>query len=90
MAEYIEREAALEMIRKLRKLALLTQLNYYNAGVKDAHEAVKALPTADVAPIIRCRGCKYHGPTVSIYYCQKFGYITGDNDFCSYAESKGA
>lgn len=65
MAEYIEREAALEEIRKLRKLALLTQVDYYNAGVEDAYKAVKAVPVADVAPVrhgrwvdgIRCSEC---------------------------------
>lgn len=54
MVEYIEREAALEEIRKLRKLALLTQVDYYNAGVEDAYKAVKAVPVADVPSV--CHG----------------------------------
>lgn len=56
---------------------------------------VKAEPTVDAVPVIRCKDCKwcrtfYHGPDMRFSYeCAKL-YLTRieANDFCSKAERK--
>lgn len=47
MAEYIKREAALHAVR-----------HAWGKGLEPA-QYIEIIPTADVAPVVRCRGCKY-------------------------------
>ena len=48
---------------------------FYERGVDDA-------PSADVAPVVRCKDCRYF----KMYKC-RMGYSSHD-DFCSYGERK--
>lgn len=70
------------------------QLDYECAW--GAREAINALPSADVAPIVRCGRCKYWQDNDGDYgYCyakdgQGFGHAWDKNDFCSYGERKEA
>ena len=57
-------------------------------GVEDA-------PTADVAPVVRCKGCKNSckdgtGRTCEGYWYElsEFAVLVEDDDFCSYGERK--
>lgn len=54
MAEYIEREAAIDAIMKV-----YVRTAGYKARerVFEAEEAVHRLPVADVAPVVRCKDC---------------------------------
>lgn len=56
MAEYIEREAAIDAIMKV-----YVRTAGYKARerVFEAEEAVHRLPVADVAPVVRCKDCEY-------------------------------
>lgn len=97
MAEYIEREAAVKAF------------NNFDAGRADSPpftlltpeefaEYLYELPAADVAPVVRCKNCKYfnhehmecENEVVSTdheggaQYSLKFWL----NDFCSYGERK--
>lgn len=47
---------------------------------------LKAIPTIDAVPVVRCRECKYHKP---IDYCTKHKQ-TGwfNDDFCSRGQRK--
>ena len=56
MAEYIEREAALQ------KKTTMTEYDEGGWGVKVSvvrTEDIKAIPAADVAPVVRCKDCKF-------------------------------
>ena len=92
MAEYIERE---EAIRELeRKKEFLIGEEYVR--IADAFIIfLKTRPAADVAPVVRCKDCKYHhweqepchGRTV--HYCDigSMADVTRDS-FCSYGVRK--
>jgi hypothetical protein len=58
-----------------------------------AFDAVKAAPTIDVEPVVRCKDCKhwgtgYGGETDSIKVCEYANYMVGRNGFCVYGERK--
>lgn len=56
MAEYIEREAAFNAITDLAGKA--PTRSAYEAVWKSAR-ALKKIPAADVAPVVRCKDCKH-------------------------------
>lgn len=80
MAEYIDRFALIDAM----------QAYQYDAG-KDGF-AIMALigiqPTADVAPVVRCRDCKYWQDNNDGYPHEEcrwgHGETPNDDDFCSY------
>lgn len=86
MAEYIEREA------------LLLRIDCYGTNKfgmldEDIRAFVKAQPAADVAPVVRCKGCKYayiNSLAVSSgeALCTLSGKPMQQDDFCSYGEPK--
>lgn len=51
--------------------------------------AIKGLPCADVAPVVRCKDCKYYYEC-GVNFCDRLGMdCPGDSDFfCSYGERK--
>ena len=85
MAEYIEREAAIEAIM---------------SEPPDAHypqwyaEKIKSIPAAGVAPVVRCRDCKHAWIHPCGYvYCHRDGRNAYEmtfnlDSFCSYGERK--
>lgn len=78
MAEYIEREAAIDAIMKV-----YVRTAGYKARerVFKAEEAVYHLPVADVAPVVRCKDCKQ-------LQCCNFTQFLGVDGYCSYGEYK--
>lgn len=59
-------------------------------------EALYRVPSADVAPVVRCEDCKFSelfqndSSGVMARYCKAFTFerMVADNDFCSYGERK--
>ena len=51
-------------------------------GIETVLEYAENLPAADVAPVVRCKDCRYF----KMYKC-RMGYSSHD-DFCSYGERK--
>lgn len=97
MAEYIELEAAFNAITDLAGKALTRSA--YEAIWKSAR-ALKKIPAADVAPVVRCKDCKHYRnhPNGLCYLhtepkANARGY-SGDavcvepDDYCSYGEPK--
>ena len=81
MTEYIKREAAIEAIM---------------SDPPDAHypqwyvDKIKSIPAADVAPVVRCKDCRWRGrEDCAMFYrcnCGEQHTWETDNDFCSYGE----
>lgn len=90
MTEYIEREAAIDAIMKV-----YVRTAGYKARerVFEAKEAVHRLPVADVAPVVRCKDCKYWQDNNDGYPHEECRWGHGEtpdaNDFCSYGERRG-
>ena len=105
MAEYIKREAAINAIVDARNRYYNSASNQYLVGRCDGLDIAAGLlrvaPTADVAPVVRCKDCRcferqgeYNGG-ISYGYCYHWDYEQGGepnmvdgNDFCSYGEKK--
>ena len=84
MAEYIDREA-LETVLNHRLCFLMaenSEYDHYTDGYGEAVDTVEEFPSADVAPVVRCRGCRKM--KTSECPIQSCGY----DDFCSYGERK--
>ena len=84
--EYILKQAAIDATREDGK-------KIPTVAIRIMHD-IKAIPAADVAPIVRCGRCGYWRDNDGDYgYCyakdgQGFGHVWGKNDFCSYGERK--
>ena len=92
MAEYIEREAAIDAVTEV----------YYNSpdvnlSAEKFEAAINGILAADVAPVVRCKDCKHYLIADEFeggkrYMCEvnHFSYINSDGDmrYCSYGERK--
>ena len=102
--EYIEREALKEDLKESyeRLRAIYDSLTYNEdkqicAGqlttFTEAILRVKEAPAADVAPVVRCKDCRWRGreDCAMFYRCECGEQHTWetDNDFCSYGEKIG-
>lgn len=80
MPDYIDRDALLAQLNLQAK-------NDYNANV---NKIVMSMPTCDVAPVVRCKDCKYFiDATVNtngFTICSVSDMEITPTDFCSYAE----
>lgn len=55
MADYIRREDALFALRKAERGGSMTALT----RLERAYAEIREMPAADVAPVVRCKGCKH-------------------------------
>lgn len=98
MAEYIKRTAVFEQFDNADADVCETD-DFggvdYGFGMKNIKELINAIPAADVAPVVYCKGCIHYNFGV----CLKI-YSDGNahpeawqsrrpEDFCSYGERKG-
>lgn len=94
MAEYISREAAIAYIREQSEECQKAFEEFggesgiyadaYNDLAKDFH----SIPAADVAPVVRCKDCKYNRGSKKCLNPDSFFAVPKDDDFCSYGERK--
>ncbi len=80
MAEYIERSAAIEAAK-----------HAWAKGLEPS-QYIEALPAADVAPVVRCKGCK-HLVSVNVNgkgipTCRMSGMKVAPAEFCSRGEKE--
>ena len=77
MAEYIEREVAIESLP---------------VAWDSAINALRNMPAADVVPVVRCKDCKYWQDNNDGYPHEECRWGHGEtpdaNDFCSYGERR--
>ena len=101
MAEYIEREAVLDSLRKLsaglkdilKGLKYIEETQICNAEILTVYECamrVTEQPTADVVPVVRCKDCKHRGEQYlhGTANCNYHNTLIDCDDFCSYGERK--
>lgn len=100
MAEYLDREAALEICDKEYKERLRMHDYCGDTVAWNIGGAIKELPCADVAPVVRCKDCKYykiselHPPYKFCFRLRhptenrSVGYNFADDDFCSHGECR--
>ena len=86
MAEYIEREACLSILRAKANMAVLMDAAPY---FEKAAKMLEKLPAADVVEVVRCEDCKYHYDC-GVHFCDRFGMDCPDDSdfFCAYGERK--
>ena len=76
MSEYIKREDA-ELIA------------FKSPFFSDAlMEEMKAIPAADVVPVVRCKDCKYNKGDNKCLNPNSIIKVPSDFDYCSYGEKK--
>lgn len=88
MAEYINRKAAISRIKQYCMDAIddgRCSLDAVDDGI-DLVNGIKALPVADVVPVVRCRDCKYRDgtPGQPNILCAQMH----EDDFCSYGKRR--
>lgn len=86
MAEYINREAALHEIERREALMVGDKC----VSVAAMKSFIKNRPTADVAPVVRCKGCTSGMVSDNNEYiiCCRLGVGMDFDDFCSHGERK--
>ncbi|MDO5131427.1 MAG: hypothetical protein Q4D81_00410 [Eubacteriales bacterium] len=79
--DYIRREDAL----KGKKTGIFANISCFVSKPCVTVEYIESLEPADVAPVVRCDDCKYHG---SRRWCELHSSVFDDNAFCSYGERR--
>ena len=100
MAEYIERESLVEDIKQYSH-ARIDNGAIGQMGFQFVEEMISILrivekqPTVDVAEVVRCKDCQSYSDfdttkckRLEFHFCDKFGIITKESDFCSYGKRK--
>lgn len=74
MGDYISREAVLEAVEPDARPFLA--------------ERIRAIPAADVRPVVLCRDCKHRFMTPNGWHCSYAEWGIEDDDFCSCGEKR--
>ncbi len=89
MAEYIEREAAVEIAEKY-SLADGSVLGRHSGLADCIASEIATLPAADVVPVVRCKDCENaQNECDGMIICRVYKHIMWLHDFCSYGKRKG-
>lgn len=83
MDDYISRQAAIDAIHCDITITGRQNAEVVASTIGAFADRVKALPAADVAPVIRCKGC-IHNNDCDIQYSAQ----AGENFFCGFGETK--
>lgn len=95
MAQYIDKEAAVKLLRNQAREAL----EYSNTEcevLSSVADELEDFPPADVVPVVRCKDCRYSRPVAKekdLVVCTAISgeYITKwEDDFCSEGTLKEA
>lgn len=98
MAEYIERKKLEEAFDNADPDICESYPDGYSDwgfGRENVRDVIKGVPAADVAPVVRCKDCKYgckdgNGRSCEGYWYElsEYDVTVKDDDFCSYGERK--
>jgi len=85
-ADYISREMALKTL----SAAIHTDgfhgdslIERHELGEDEIEDAVLSIPAADVAPVVRCKDCRFWG-VVQSKLCDMHHRAAAESDYCSY------
>ena len=82
--DYIRREDAIDAATQD---STENRTHSFRAGQARSASRIKALPPADVAPVVMCKDCLFF--TTEKSCCRPEGLIKArEDDFCSYGERK--
>lgn len=92
MVEYIDKNATVGILEAMSRNA---DCECIKKRLEKAAKRVNTIPAADVAPVVRCKDCKYEeralvngrGFLVCLV-CPASGMEIKPDDFCSYGERK--
>lgn len=95
MAEYLDREAFKKSVEERYCKPCKAEGKDHNGcwcracWVDDMLDEVDCFQPADVAPVVRCKDCKYHYDC-GVHFCDRLGMDCPDDSdfFCSYGERK--
>lgn len=83
MAEYITKKAAIKAVEN-------APIELFQSEWEEIEEAINAAPTADVAPVVRCKDCENaQNECGGMIICRVYKHIMWLQDFCSYGKRKG-
>ena len=94
MAEYVDREAFKKSVEERYCKPCKAEGKDHNGcwcracWVDDMLDEVDCFQTADVAPVVRCKDCKYNRGSKKCLNPDSFFAVPKDDDFCSYGERK--
>lgn len=97
MTEYIERGALMQFPIRRDHYDRKNGNEHFMNGIESVLEYAENLPAADVAPVVRCKDCKWFadnndGDWLGCWLFQTIQIIPEDapkpEDFCSYGEPK--
>ena len=94
MAEYIDREAISEEIRKYyyKNPPNFSYGEGFDRGLDRAQRAILDAPAADVVPVVRCKDCRYRGliccPAIHETIGNGLVDYAVDNGYCWCGKSK--
>lgn len=83
MAEYIEREAILDLLKNKYQDMSAMPASYYKGFQYALKTIEKIKPAAEVVPVVRCKDCKFW----DFGDCYRLE-LSRPDDFCSYGERK--
>lgn len=83
MSKYIDREA---LVAEFKRLELGENSFIERVFADGVYAIIEQFPAADVAPVVRCKDCKYRDgtPGQPNILCAQMH----EDDFCSYGERK--
>jgi hypothetical protein len=94
MAEYLDKEAFKKSVEERYCKPCKADGKDHNGcwcracWVDDMLDEVECFQPADVAPVVRCKDCKYNVGTKKCLNPDSFFAVPKDDDFCSYGERK--
>lgn len=91
MAEYIDRDALMQFPIRRDHYDRKNGNKHFINGIESVLEYAESLPTADVAPVVRCKDCIYTRKLYGRLVC-KYGTCSGcilrEDFFCANGERK--
>ena len=85
MVEYIDKNATVGILEAMSRSA---DCECIKKRLEKAAKRVNAQPTADVAPVVRCKDCKFNSGAKKCLNPNSFIAVPADDDFCSYGEKR--
>lgn len=97
MKKLIELDAALEGLENLNAVSFYEANEHSKEAYTETKAMLKALPSVDAVPVVRCKDCKYWKTAEGVNRSKKVKFCTYpighryarcDEDFCSRGERK--